>query len=94
MLSCIRGPAVPPATGEVDYPVTAQTESEAFPGGVITVTCVFDIENGGFVLDRNMSLDCFTYGTLTDNIFNRCDRFLNLSDNFPLKTIVKLAKSL
>ena len=54
-----------PGTTEPDYPVTDATRTSVFgDDGSLTVTCVFDVANGQYVLDRGDAMDCETYGTL------------------------------
>ena len=52
-----------PDTTEPDYPVTPATLASVFgDDGSLTVTCVFDVANGQYVLDRRDAMDCETYG--------------------------------
>ena len=53
-----------PSSSEPDYPVTPATLTSVFGAGGLTVTCVFDVANGQYVLDRGDAMDCETYGTL------------------------------
>ena len=66
ILPCDKGPR-PEGTDasfpEVDYPVTPATTTAVFGAdGGLTVTCVFDVANGQYVLDRRDAMDCETYG--------------------------------
>ena len=79
ILPCDQGPraeGASPGDPEPNYPVTPATRDAIFDQGSLTVTCVFDVENGKYVLDRRGAMDCETYGSILQSISRSFDLFL------------------